>query len=147
MVEIIQFVDWNRYMRIPWKEGGRGLDGADCYGWLRIVVLEEFGLDLPSWSNAYDGPVSASHTLQAHIDDEVEGLAWSPVGRGEERTLDAAVIWDRIPTSMVHVALVQKPGRLMMMLNHRGVLSQPYNGADIISRFWRDRIVEFRRLA
>lgn len=139
-------IDWNEYIRIPYQANGRTREGSDCYGWLRIVIQAEREIELPSWSDEYDDAISAARALKQHIDRGVDGHHWESVNKGEEQTLDGAIIWDRRPNSMVHVALVARPGTLIMMLNHRGALAQPYNGSDIVSRFWRDRIVEFRRL-
>lgn len=40
-------MDVSRYMSIPYRKSGRGRDGADCYGFVRIVIREELGIDLP----------------------------------------------------------------------------------------------------
>lgn len=40
-------MDEAKYFKIPYKKHGRGWDGADCYGFIRIVLLEEKGLNLP----------------------------------------------------------------------------------------------------
>lgn len=38
------------YVGIPYVACGRGWDGVDCYGLLKLVYSEEFGIDdLPDW--------------------------------------------------------------------------------------------------
>ena len=36
-----------RYLGIPYRKGGRGWDGADCYGFARIIIHEETGFEMP----------------------------------------------------------------------------------------------------
>lgn len=38
---------FERYYRIPYKEGGRDWDGCDCWGFVRLVLLEEGKAELP----------------------------------------------------------------------------------------------------
>ena len=40
--------DWvSAYVGLPFKEGGRNRYGLDCYGLLRLVINERFGLMTP----------------------------------------------------------------------------------------------------
>ncbi|MDR1128246.1 MAG: C40 family peptidase [Treponema sp.] len=42
-----------RYVGIPFVSGGRGLEGCDCYGLVRLVLLLQFGYRLPLLSGEY----------------------------------------------------------------------------------------------
>lgn len=35
------------YLRIPYRKNGRGWDGADCYGFARIIMERETGFRMP----------------------------------------------------------------------------------------------------
>lgn len=40
-------MDINQYIGLPWVAGGRSLSGMDCWGLLRHVQKEHFGVNLP----------------------------------------------------------------------------------------------------
>jgi cell wall-associated NlpC family hydrolase len=39
----------NDYIGIPYKFGGREMDGCDCYGLAKLVYKNEYGIHLPDW--------------------------------------------------------------------------------------------------
>lgn len=41
------------YVGLPYKDKGRGPDGWDCWGGVRMVLSEVFGLDVPSYDETY----------------------------------------------------------------------------------------------
>ncbi|MDR2471497.1 MAG: C40 family peptidase [Treponema sp.] len=52
------------YVGIPFVSGGRGHDGADCYGLIRLVHLEQFDRKLPVLSDDYDDAENCAETEQ-----------------------------------------------------------------------------------
>lgn len=42
-----------RYVGLPYKDKGRGPDGWDCWGGVRMALQREFGLILPDYADAY----------------------------------------------------------------------------------------------
>jgi cell wall-associated NlpC family hydrolase len=49
----------SRYVGIPFVSGGRDFAGCDCYGLIRLVLSEEFGLRLPALASTYDACCTA----------------------------------------------------------------------------------------
>lgn len=41
--------DYNKYIGIPFKEHGRDIRGADCFGLLKMLYLEFYNVVLPDW--------------------------------------------------------------------------------------------------
>lgn len=56
-----------RYLAIPYREKGRGWDGADCYGFARLVMKEETGFEMP----ILDGR-SYVHDSDFNLYDEID---------------------------------------------------------------------------
>lgn len=43
-------MDWlNDYIGIPYEFAGRDMTGLDCYGLVKLVYHNEYGLELPDW--------------------------------------------------------------------------------------------------
>ena len=49
----------NRYVGLPYIDGGRDFCGVDCWGLVRLVLREECGVDLPKY-----GDISARDLLR-----------------------------------------------------------------------------------
>lgn len=55
-------MDFNRFVGLPWKTGGRSFDGVDCYGLVWLFFREERGLTLRSYEEAYCDATDTEHT-------------------------------------------------------------------------------------
>jgi hypothetical protein len=48
-------MDYNKYIGLPYQENGRNEQGIDCWGLARLFYKNELNIDLPSYSELYDG--------------------------------------------------------------------------------------------
>jgi len=44
-------MNFNKYIGIPYKSGGRDICGADCYGLCKIIYKDLKGIDLPDYTD------------------------------------------------------------------------------------------------
>lgn len=63
------------YVGIPFVDGGRGWKGCDCWGLVRLVFKEEFGIELVDYKISYE--------LGVLIDDAAkkEAVNWVPTDK------------------------------------------------------------------
>jgi cell wall-associated NlpC family hydrolase len=56
---------WVRnYIGIPFRSNGRDREGCDCYGLVRLVLAEEFGVLLPALSDDYADALNVAETAR-----------------------------------------------------------------------------------
>jgi len=53
-----------KYIGIPFLSNGRTIDGCDCYGLARLVLHNEYGVDLPELSNDYSDALNVKETAR-----------------------------------------------------------------------------------
>lgn len=66
-------MDAARYVGIPFIEGGRSLEGCDCYGLVRLVLAAEFGINLPEMAPYSDMDARKTAGMIDQARPEVEG--------------------------------------------------------------------------
>lgn len=89
------------YLGLPWRDHGRDHDGVDCWGLVRLVYRERWGLDL----DGYDG-VYASAGEVAAIDAAIRTAAVSPTWMRIDRPIEGDVALYRRGRAEAHVGLV-----------------------------------------
>jgi cell wall-associated NlpC family hydrolase len=98
--------DLREYIGIPFRERGRDREGCDCWGLVRLVLAERFGVLLPSFDGY--GSVRDRERIRALIEDDLP--AWTEVG-GRERAGDVVLL--RVGGRPLHVGLVISPGTML----------------------------------
>ena len=97
----------NRFMMIPYVEGGRDFAGCDCYGWGWLYNRTELGIELPLHPGITAGSPEASEAFAAGQDK------WPEVEQGHVCDGDAVGIRER--GEPLHVGWIAFGGRLVHM--------------------------------
>jgi len=72
--------EWvKKYIGIPFVSGGRTMDGCDCYGLARLVLANEYGVELPALSDDYADALNVAETSRLFAEN-------LPVLAGEKLT-------------------------------------------------------------
>lgn len=119
------------YIGLPFKEHGRDRSGLDCWGLVRLVLAERFGLELPSFGEAYRG-LRDREAIAAAV--EAERPTWAPVVVGHETAGDVPLF--RMRGAPLHVGVVVRPPLMVHIQRGTGSALEDYRGLR-----WRDRLL------
>ena len=123
------------YIGLPFLDHGRDRNGLDCWGLVRLVMAEQFGIALPSYVDEYQRTTQVEK-ISALIGRESQ--KWKIVPTGKEMCGDVAVL--RVRGKPMHVGFVL--GDQQMLHIELGINSviERYTGAR-----WAERIAGFYR--
>lgn len=133
------------YVGLPFKFKGRDRDGVDCYGLLRLVLMEKKGLALPlhphkSWNPA------ASQTARARAAVNItrwieQGLSdWLKVTGGRVRVFDGLRLLEG--GAKMHMGLVVSPGWMLHAYDGSDAAIEPYGGPPDSGVEYNDNRIE-----
>ena len=123
------------YLGIPFKTHGRGSGALDCWGLVRLVLAEQFGIALPSYINEYE---SVSHLNKINDVFYRDFKRYIPINYNNEECGDIVVMLIR-----------NKPAHFGIVLGDNHMLHIEQNCKSSIEKYddkrWDDRIYGFYR--
>ena len=119
------------YVGLPFADHGRTREGCDCWGLVRLVLAERFGLDLPAYAEGY--ATTADREAVARLVEGGKG-PWQEITPGQERCGDVLLL--RVMGLPCHVGLVVAPGWMLHALKGVDAALGRY-GAMV----WRRRVL------
>ena len=122
------------YIGLPFRDHGRDRSGVDCWGLVRLVMAEQFGVALPSLINEY------RHTADRAIGPliEAESAHFTAIAAGQEKQGDIIVL--RLHGQPMHIGLVLGDGQMLHAEDGIETSIARYRGPR-----WLDRIYGFYR--
>ena len=120
---------------MPFRDKGRGKDGVDCWGLLRLVYEEQVGVRLPAFVEDYvteQDTAAVAALIAGHTD------GWREIAEAEVRPLDAVLM--RQNGVERHIGIVVKRGLVLHVGLGEDSRIEPYNSMRLrrrISRFMR----------
>jgi len=120
----------NKYIGIPYKDGGRDIDGLDCWGLVRLVYKNEYNIDLPSFNNEYI--ITDRERVNELFSQYREGWAI------EDSPKEGNVVLLRLFGEESHVGVLIN-SKQFLHVNHK----TPAAIDSLDSIRWRNRIVAF----
>lgn len=135
----LQLSRWPDLVGLPYRDLGRDRSGVDCWGLVRLGLLELAGIEVPSYAGEY---------IDAGEMGEIDGLIrlaressdWALTGAAAIRPLDVAVF--RRGRYDAHLALVLDPARHLMLHASEGHGTRLDNWT---SPLWVNRLAGFYR--
>jgi cell wall-associated NlpC family hydrolase len=124
-----------RYIGLPFREHGRERAGLDCWGLVRLVMAEQFGRYLPSFSTRYCKTTDAE-TIGRLVLSELPH--WDDVDSGKEVLGDVVVL--RVRGAPMHVGLVLGDGCMLHVEQGIDSAIERYKGSR-----WAGRVHGFYR--
>lgn len=136
--------EWHdKYRRLQFKERTEncGEDYFDCWRFVQLVYKQELGIDLPSYSAAYDD--SEDKKINALIRQEAfEKDAWREVPVEEMQEFDVILMQLSAEGAACHVGLAIRQGTMIHLRRRSGVVIQPLRAFE-----WKNRILGVMRYA
>lgn len=123
-------LDFNRYIAIPYKSKGRDISGLDCYGLVRLVLDEQFGVKLPSFDDKYDNEKDIR--VQEIIAQQKEG--WIQLDKPEI----GSVVLFKVLGHEQHVGIVISDSKFLHIREGKDSVVDSLN-----STTWKKRIVGY----
>lgn len=120
---------YSKYIGTPWKALGRDKNGADCYGLVRLILKEQYGIMIPSLINDYS---------DVENKEEIENLinAQKPLLTGAllETPEEGAIILFESRGFTAHIGIVVSNKYLIHTTSSQGAVLMPLKSQYIQNR-------------
>ena len=126
---------WGKYIGVPFVDGGRDIDGLDCWGLVRLIYANELDVVLPSY-----GEISAADLIRVARSIGAGQEGWTPVD--EPQAFDVVVMRFYGRSWTGHVGIMVDGKSMIHTEKATDVACVPVNHFTV-----RDRISSIRRLA
>ncbi len=113
------------FIGIPFVARGRARGGCDCWGFIRIVLAEQFHVHVPEYREIGWFEGGDTRALAAFM--EIEKRVWVQVAARAEAPGDVLLI--RQAGQPFHVGIVAVPGLMLHSLEGAGSACDEYRGA------------------
>jgi len=120
------------YLGIPYVPGGQGRDGADCWGFFRLVQREVYGVDVPPVGIHPDDLRGLLAAFGAP--DHPARAAWMQIDPDEAASGDG-LLFARRAGHPDHVGIALGDGRVLHCARGIGSVAEPIG--RLFSRQWR----------
>jgi cell wall-associated NlpC family hydrolase len=118
------------YMRLPFKELGRGLAGVDCWGLACLWYRDRYGIELPLYTEGYR---TTQDELEIGALVRRERLAWAEIPLAEAQEGDMLIL--RMRGQPMHCGIVLEPPTFLHVHEGINVCRERWDSLK-----WRDRI-------
>lgn len=117
----------NRYVGIPFADGGRDRSGLDCWGLCLLVLREQFGIDARDYE--YESAVGSTEAIRQIFEDELSNWDIVEVPRVGD------VICIRWKGAPVHFGIVSEKGRFIHSKQGVGAIVSKYESlmVDVVA--------------
>lgn len=126
------------YIGIPYAAAGRDRSGCDCYGLVRLILVEQFGQDLPLVPERYATDRQAREDMTRVRSTALALIPSDELALGQEQPGD--IINIRVLGQPLHVGVVAAPGWMLHAQRGVGAALESYMGSK-----WAPRVLGFYR--
>lgn len=131
--------EWvGEYIGLPFKPLGRDRAGLDCWGLVRLVYRERYGIDLPAYVGGYDGISRADAADIAALIADGSRRGWREVPAAEAWEGDAVLL--RCWGQPLHIGVLVCLGVMLHVIEGRDASLARLDGPE-----WRRRLIGYFR--
>ena len=129
-------MNFGKYVGIPFLDGGASHEGCDCWGLIRLIYDERFGIALPEYNDV------SSRDLRRVAREMEKGSSSDPVWRQvyEPRAFDVVLMRVFSGSIVAHVGIVISRHQFLHVERSSHAAIVPFR-----HRMYCDRIAGFRR--